>query len=71
MEVGVREKASAVEIGVPRQLFQMPLRVIGVFERPYTVAPNGQRFLVNALAQGNAPEPLTLVTNWTASLEKK
>jgi Tol biopolymer transport system component len=69
MEVSVKEKGSAVEIGGPHQLFQIPLQWVGPFDRAYTVAPNGQRFLVNTVQQGSASEPLTLITNWTAGLK--
>ena len=69
MEVSVKEKGPAVEIGIPHQLFQMTAISGEPFRRAYTVAPNGQRFLVNALQQGSASEPLTLVTNWTAGLK--
>jgi hypothetical protein len=69
MEVSVKEKGPAVEIGIPHQFFQMTAISGEPFRRAYTVAPNGQRFLVNALQRGGAPEPLTLVTNWTAGLK--
>jgi len=66
MEASVKGKGSAVEIGLPHQLFQVPLQFGGAFARDYAMAPDGQRFLLNALPQGSsAPEPLTLVTNWT------
>jgi hypothetical protein len=69
MEASVKEKGAAVEIGVPHELLQMPLQFGGPLDSTYTVAPDGHRFLVNALVQGSAPEPLTLVTNWTAGLK--
>jgi hypothetical protein len=69
MEASVKEKGSAVEIGVPHPLFEMPLYFGHRFGGEYTVAPNGQRFVFNALPQGSAPAPLTLVTNWTAGLK--
>ena len=69
MEASVKEKGSALEIGVPRQHFQIASVPSGPFDRAYTVAPDGQRFLINALPQGSAPEPLTLVTNWTTGLK--
>ena len=69
MEASVKEKGSALEIGVPRQLFQIASVPNGPGDRAYTVAPDGQRFLINALPQGSAPEPLTLVTNWTTGLK--
>ncbi len=70
MEVAVKEKGSTVEIGVPRQVFQMPLQAGGPFGRAYSVAPDGKRFLVNALPQAPTLEPLTLVANWTAGIKK-
>ena len=69
MEASVKAKGSAVEIGVSHQLFQTSLLGSALSTRTYTVAPNGERFLVNGLLQGSAPESLTLVTNWTAALK--
>ena len=69
MEVSLKETGSAVEMGVPHQLFQMPLQGGIPYGSAYTVAPNAHRFLVSALPQGSAPEPLTLITNWTAGLK--
>ncbi len=70
VEVAVKEKGSTVEIGVPHQVFQMPLQAGGPFGRAYSVAPDGKRFLVNSLPQAPTLEPLTLVANWTAGLRK-
>jgi hypothetical protein len=66
MEVSVKENGSAVELGDPRQLFHAP----GL--SAYSVAPDGKRFLVDELGTGTgtAPPPLTLVTDWTAGLQK-
>jgi len=36
----------------------------------YAVSSDGQRFLLNSLAEGSAPSPLTVVLNWTADLKK-
>jgi hypothetical protein len=38
----------------------------------YDVTPDGQRFLVNTAAQsgGGAPDPITVVPNWAAGLQK-
>ena len=70
MEASVKAKGSAVEIGVSHQLFQTPLLATALLGgRTYKVAPNGERFLINGLLQGSAPESLTLVTNWTAGLK--
>jgi hypothetical protein len=45
------------------QINQMPLGV-------NCVSPGGQRFLVAMPTEDAAPEPLTLVQNWTAALKK-
>ncbi len=63
MEVGVMEKGSAMEVGKPQVLFQLP--AMG----DYDVTPDGKRFLV-LVSQQSAPVPVTLVTHWTASLKK-
>jgi Tol biopolymer transport system component len=36
----------------------------------YDVSADGQRFLVPMLPEGEVPEPLTIVQNWTAGLKK-
>jgi eukaryotic-like serine/threonine-protein kinase len=69
MEAAVTPKGSAVAVGMPHELFQAHLDVIGPYARVYDVAPNGQRFLV-LMPQESAAVPLTLVTNWTAGLKK-
>ena len=66
MEAAVTEKGSTVEIGTPRQLFQLSsMSTISNFD----VAPDGKRFVVVEGAQ-NASPPLELVTNWAADLKK-
>ena len=67
MAASITEKGSAVEIGTPRELFELTTAT-GSFVG-YSVAPDGKQFLMVETAQG-ASEPLTLVTNWTAGLEK-
>jgi len=71
-EAGLRFKGSAVEIGTPQPLFQPPaMRDNGPFGRGYTVSPDSKRFLVTVLPQAYIPEPLTLVSNWTADLKRQ
>jgi Tol biopolymer transport system component len=69
MEASVKEKGLVVEIGAPHELFQKPFSQLGIRRASYAVAPDGKRFLVN-VALETASAPLTLVTNWTASLKK-
>ncbi len=66
MEAVVTENGSTVEIGTPRQLFQLSTMSTN---STFDVAPDGKRFLVINTGQGESP-PLTLVTNWTAGLKK-
>jgi eukaryotic-like serine/threonine-protein kinase len=70
MEASVKEKGSAVEIGTPHEVFQKPFSGVGTGSFRYAVAPDGKRFLVNTSEQ-TASSPLTLVTNWTATLKKQ
>jgi eukaryotic-like serine/threonine-protein kinase len=69
METSVKERASAVEIGTPRELFQESVAESGYGGFMYSVTPDGNRFLVDKVEQGPSP-PLTLVTHWTANLKK-
>ena len=64
MAVDVRT-GSSVESGVPVPLFAARF----VYTTSYDVSADGQRFLVNAEA-AEEQSPLTLVTNWTAGLER-
>lgn len=63
MEVPVTTRGSAVQAGVPRQLFQV--RSI----ENYGPTPDGKRFVILA-GEERAPAPLNLVTNWTVGLKK-
>jgi hypothetical protein len=36
----------------------------------YAVSPDGERFLVNVMADDPAPPPITIVQNWTAVLKR-
>jgi Tol biopolymer transport system component len=67
----VEGRGSTFEIATIRPLFQTQVRL-----RPTVqgygcdVSPDGQRFLVNTLAEEAAPAPITLVVNWPALLKK-
>lgn len=47
-----------------RRVFQ------GVLYAPYDVFPDGQRVIMSAVKPEAIHEPLTLITNWTATLAK-
>ena len=63
-----------VEPGIPVPLFETHL--VGGPSREYDVTPDGKRFLVNTPvdpepgAAPPAPEPITVIVNWTAGLRK-
>jgi hypothetical protein len=55
------------DAGVPRVLFQANVPLTG--EPPYDVTPDGERFVVER--EPNVATPITLVTNWTALVERR
>ena len=62
MAVNLKIGVDSVEPSAPRELFALP-----VFENGYNhyeVARDGQRFLIPALPEGQASQPLTLISNW-------
>jgi eukaryotic-like serine/threonine-protein kinase len=69
MSAEIGTKGADVEIGTVRPLFRAGfLPNVGGY--PYDVSPDGQRFLAIMPDEQVAPEPLTLVQNWTAGLKK-
>lgn len=55
-----------VEAGIPKVLFE--LRAKGAL--PYSVTPDGQRFLINTPINEEVSAPLTLLQNWAAELPR-
>jgi len=55
------------EHGLPRPLFSTPMSLAST--HIYDVAADGERFLVNAIAEETTAIPITVVLNWTAALE--
>jgi hypothetical protein len=82
MAADTRSTGAAFEAGIPHAFFDVRLIAqfwmpdpIGPYylSYPYSVAANGQRFLIAADAaqqQGAAETPLTVVVNWMADLKK-
>jgi eukaryotic-like serine/threonine-protein kinase len=58
----------AFTAGEPKPLF-MARHKQSVY-RDYDVTPDGRRFLVNVRSGDEAVAPITLVLNWTATLER-
>ena len=64
----VTGQTSGFEVGAVKALFEMRPRTGQRYA--YDVTGDGQRFLVNSVANDSTPEPLTLVVNWIAALKK-
>ena len=79
MAAAVNGTSTAVEVGAVQRLFEVSRRVqnytsVAVSSgglgtgAVYDVAANGQRFLVNVVDGQTAAPPITVITNWTATL---
>lgn len=68
MAVDVKTDGKTVQFGTPHLLFH----VAGIQNQqgPYTVTPDGKKFLINSGDLKEESQPLTLVQNWTAELKK-
>jgi Tol biopolymer transport system component/predicted Ser/Thr protein kinase len=62
-----------IELGRPEPLFQTLAPVSGITDdrNNYVPARDGQRFLINTLADTANNQPLTFVINWSAELASK
>ncbi|PYR66299.1 MAG: hypothetical protein DMF88_16790 [Acidobacteria bacterium] len=70
MAAAVNGRNSAFEVGAVRSLFDTRAPSTINPRSAYDVSPDGQRFLVNTLADDDAAPPITLVVNWPALLKK-
>jgi hypothetical protein len=71
MAAPVNGGGSAFQVGTVRALFQTRPRLgLLAFGIPYDVSADGQHFLVNTLMREITSEPITLVVNWPALLNK-
>ena len=69
MVADVDGRGPSFKVGAVRPLFAIDAPLVA--RSAYDVSPDGQRFLVNVLReQSAAPAPLTVVSNWTATLKK-
>jgi len=69
MSVSLKLGTDSVEPSTPRELFPVPAIEDGL-SSPYDVVPDGQRFLVRATPQQQAPQALSVIVNWPALLKK-
>ena len=67
MVTEVEEKAGAIEVGRAQVLFRST-----AFNSlaPFDVSAGGTKFVINTLSSGPSP-PLTLIVNWTATLQRQ
>jgi eukaryotic-like serine/threonine-protein kinase len=72
MAAEVNSTGAAIQVGAVRRLFEVRRRTGGYrgfgIGGAYDVTPDGQRFLVNAVEQPAVPPPITVITNWMATL---
>jgi Tol biopolymer transport system component len=66
--VEVQEGANGLEVGLPTELFEVPIVTRPQLDE-YAVSADGQRFLVKAPIEGDPGERIHVVTNWTSLLE--
>jgi hypothetical protein len=59
----------SIASAAPRALFNTGLDPEQARDQ-YAVSPDGQRFLIQLPAQDGPAMPVTVVTNWTATLRK-
>ena len=57
------------DAGVPQALFATGAPMLNT-RQIYAVRKDGKRFLVNARPQQSVVAPLTVVVNWTATIQK-
>ncbi len=73
MSVSIAESSTTtIEVGRPTTVFQtiMPLSGITDDRNNYVPSRDGQRFLVNTLADTGNLQPLIMVLNWTSELKR-
>jgi DNA-binding winged helix-turn-helix (wHTH) protein/Tol biopolymer transport system component len=69
MAAAVWDHDGMLEVAAPTPLFRRTWRST-LLRNHYDVAPNGDRFLINAPVQDETTAPVTFVLNWTAMLGK-
>jgi Tol biopolymer transport system component len=66
----VKAGADSFHVGASAEVMQRHLSSSG-YEPTFDVFPDGQRFMIGSMREGKLHSPLTLITNWTAELNKK
>jgi eukaryotic-like serine/threonine-protein kinase len=61
--------AQGFAVGTPKPLFRTRIKSLDIGFQ-YDVAPDGNRFLINTVAEEDRADAVTVVQNWTAELPK-
>jgi serine/threonine protein kinase/Tol biopolymer transport system component len=71
MLVQVKSDGANFEAGTPQPLFEAHITagppIVG---SNYAISKDGQRFLLNVLAEDSSPDPAVFVQNWTTALKR-
>jgi eukaryotic-like serine/threonine-protein kinase len=71
MAVPVTTGGATLEAGPPHALFDVEVpEGIPPYPGGYAVRADGQRFLINSIADSSVRQPLTVILNWTTLLKK-
>jgi Tol biopolymer transport system component len=68
--IALPSNGQTLEVGVPVPLFRTRIVGVDLPRAQYAVSPDGQRFLINVIADEATASPITIVQNWTAALKK-
>jgi hypothetical protein len=71
-----KDAGQLLEAGTPVPLFQTriaggPILATGPLRHQYTVAPDGQKFLINVATEEAVDSPITLILNWRPGSRSK
>ena len=69
MAVDIKTASSTFEVGAPKALFQTRLPGYPGPKNDYDVSADGQRFLINNLAEEATSTPISVVINCTSDLK--
>jgi len=71
MAVPVSTAGSAIEAGLPVQLFEVfvPSRTLTGDRNDYVVMDNGQKFIVSSFVDREKARPIAIVSNWVSTIK--
>ena len=69
MAVDIQQNGASLQLGAPHALFKANTVVGSV--GTYTASADGKKFVMNTVPPQTMSEPLTLITNWPADLNRR